>query len=343
MRTLLFLAVALMLNAQAVDEAAARLAARILKAIPNTAIRLTFENRASIPKSVADRIRRILEKELRPSTKPNPMNVQITLSKNQSGYLLVAQANSEVLIEPLSATPEAVVEKRAELRKRTIITETSPILDFAITAAELVILTPAEIITYRRDDERWTQRRSFTIAEPPVRDLRGRLIVANNSVEAHLPGLTCAAALPVESISCKPEDTSWTQADLTMTWMPGRNYLVSPQVGVDFYSAAKISDRIIATTTDGGVTGWKLDRIGSEFALLRSACAATPVVLASSPTADEWLQAFDENRAFTGPLDIQGEVAALWPAESPEEASVVVRDSKSGQFEASRVSIACPR
>ena len=45
--------------------------------------------------------------------------------------------------------------------------------------------------------------------------------------------------------------------------------------------------------------------------------------------------------AQSEPMSLAGPVLALWPADAPSEATVVVRNLKTGNYEASRLGLAC--
>ncbi len=73
-----------------------------------------------------------------------------------------------------------------------------------------------------------------------------------------------------------------------------------------------------------------------------------PTVLASgsgdNPDQDQ-AQAFEiaSGRAapLSEPLTLPGPITALWPAETTGQATLVVRNSKTGNYEASRLGVAC--
>jgi hypothetical protein len=84
---------------------------------------------------------------------------------------------------------------------------------------------------------------------------------------------------------------------------------------------------------------------GSDIAPIRS-CSANPTVLATAAgNHEDVLEAFEivenELTSVSDPVRLPGPVTALWPAEIAGEVSVVVRNQKTGMYEASRVAIAC--
>jgi hypothetical protein len=70
------------------------------------------------------------------------------------------------------------------------------------------------------------------------------------------------------------------------------------------------------------------------------------MVLATAPgNREDMIEAFEivgnEFTSVSDPVRLPGPVTALWPAETSGDVSVVVRNQKTGKYEASRVAIAC--
>jgi hypothetical protein len=71
-------------------------------------------------------------------------------------------------------------------------------------------------------------------------------------------------------------------------------------------------------------------------------------VLVTTPATDDsqdHLQAFEVSTGTDSPasepLLLPGSVTALWPSESPDQVTLVVHNSQTGMYEASRISLAC--
>jgi hypothetical protein len=63
----------------------------------------------------------------------------------------------------------------------------------------------------------------------------------------------------------------------------------------------------------------------------------------STAVDSDWIQALAGSEPLTERLPLAGPVMALWAAEIPAEVSLVVRNAKTGEYEASRLSLACDR
>jgi len=87
---------------------------------------------------------------------------------------------------------------------------------------------------------------------------------------------------------------------------------------------------------------------GSDIVAIESNCESKKQVLATAPTSDEpqdHLQAFEVSSGSYSPvseaLPLPGAVTALWPSEFPDQVTLVMRNSQTGMYEASRISLAC--
>ena len=136
-----------------------------------------------------------------------------------------------------------------------------------------------------------------------------------------------------------------------MHWVNGRNVLESEGVRTAaFYNEAggwfassdgKIENR--AGEAVAGTAGW-----GSDLAALESSCGPQRYVIAASAgdSSDrDQVQAFsiadDQPAVASAPLPLAGAVTALWPAERPGHVTLVIRNAKTGNYEASRLALAC--
>ena len=86
---------------------------------------------------------------------------------------------------------------------------------------------------------------------------------------------------------------------------------------------------------------------GSDIASVHTPCRAGSQVLASSAADDgqDSVQAFEfpdrEPVAVSQKLDLNGPVAALWTAPDGASATVVIRNSETGNYEASLLNLTC--
>jgi hypothetical protein len=268
------------------------------------------------------------------------------------------------------------------LHKQFVWRQSAPILDFALLppAADglprLFVLEPERVAAYRFDQSRWQLQEDAPIqhARPWPRDLRGRMNPAGDALQVSLPGVSCSAfARRAFVLQCAEDPKSewrFSETGESATFSSVRNFFSGvtagsglPQTALPpFFSAAFLkspeSTRTILSGLDGQAllyedlpqpvatfTGW-----GSDIAAIGSGCGAAWQVFATRPgdwTQPDGMQAYEiierQAVAVTQPLDFDGPVMALWPASDGKSASVVVRNLKTGQYEAYSLSISCSR
>lgn len=90
--------------------------------------------------------------------------------------------------------------------------------------------------------------------------------------------------------------------------------------------------------------------LGSDLVTLTSDCGNGWQLLATKPgdwTASDSVQAYEFENTQAIPvgraIDFDGPVTALWPSESGKMAHAIVRNLKSGFYEAYSISITCGR
>ncbi|HEV2689882.1 MAG TPA: hypothetical protein VGV35_15085, partial [Bryobacteraceae bacterium] len=93
-----------------------------------------------------------------------------------------------------------------------------------------------------------------------------------------------------------------------------------------------------------GTDGW-----GSDVAASENPCGPSDPAVLASKSGDG--QERDEVQAYelvnglarpaSEPLSLAGPVTALWPTETPRQTTLVIRNSKTGNYEASRLGLAC--
>ncbi len=297
--------------------------------------------------------------------------VRITLSENQTHYLLVAEARKGGDRQVWMAgwkrgIPRPPGGPHPVLTRTPIWEQSEPILDVAGTRDRLVILSPSGV--------RWSASgitAAIQTEKPWPRDLRGRLRIVAGTVEAHLPGLECRSVQP-GALECRSSEEAWTLDSGTRSLLiahlaPGRNNFdgrVTTQAGQrktvpPFFSAAAVelggeTVWVLALTDgraqlfdtnwegDGVFSGWGSDIVGTDVR-----CGGNPVVLATRPgdgrdgDAIQPYMLVNRLAVASGPaLEFPGPITALWPY-GGEAAVAIVRNSESGKYIAYLVSTAC--
>lgn len=309
-----------------------------------------------------------LEEELRkaglPMTTTQPdTRLRVTISENARGLLLVAELlsgeNRAVVMQPWIAPPAAETKPRLRILRRPVLDQPEPILDLLLvnSESELLVLTPTTVSSYRMTDGKWmpTSVAGLSLTKPPARDPRGRIESALGGFRVYLPDTTCTGALqPSLAVSCTSGNGAWPvsprDSSFVARWVTDRNVLESPSFQGAFYGGADgwfstVDHRILdrAGNSLAVTEPW-----GSDFANIENSCGQNPTIVASgagdNPDHDQ-AQAFEiaGNRAAAAsePITLPGPVTALWPAESSGQVTLVVRNSKTGNYEASRLGLAC--
>ncbi|HTV64964.1 MAG TPA: hypothetical protein VMD98_05130 [Bryocella sp.] len=352
-------------------------------------ITLSIANRSSISSDDVPLIRRALARELRSAgvvvrDGNADSDVRVTLSENLQGWLWVAevQEGSETKVAML-AVPGASVEHGADsspaitLRASLVYAQADPILDIALLGTgngqHLIVLEPEHLRAYTPSGATWQLTQSYDIAhtQPWPRDLRGRIVAANDHLfDAYLPGMSCLANKTGESwtmtVSCTASDDPWPLASQKAFYNSARNFFTGalvPGFGPKlpaFYSAAELERASGTAFVFGDVNGathiledgshklllgardW-----GSDFVAVRSGCGSGGQVLASAagwPQSDS-VRAYEiagrEATPVSAPLNFDGTITAMWPADDSMSAIVIVQNSQESRYEAYRVSPAC--
>jgi hypothetical protein len=306
--------------------------------------------------------------------------IQITLSQNQSQYLLVEEARKgderqvwmAVWPRPGRASGSA---PSVILESRQIWEQDEPILDIAFPGAGMLVLSPAKASLYQRQNASWEPRGTVPLAAPKSwpRDLRGHLRIHGTSFQAYLPGMLCNGAMePSLSMECRPSDEPWvlesgSRALLLAAFAPARNYFdgrVVTQSGLHktvppFYSAASVEEQgrqlwllamvdgrtlIFDSALDpvGAIPAW-----GSDIAGTEARCAGGWQVLATRPGDQGETDAIQGyaivNRApvaITAPAEFPGPVTALWTS-GGTGAIAVAKNAATGKYAAYIITLAC--
>lgn len=308
-------------------------------------------------------------------------DIRVTLSENYTGWLWVAEVaqGADTRAAMVAVDRPASVSKAAKpaltLRRTYLISSEESLLDAAIihvgNDAYLAALSGASIALYRRNGAAWELQQAFPVTERPAvfpRDLRGRIVTGSERLfDAYLPGVVCSSgnAAPV-TVACHASDDPWSVGGRSAFYNSARNYFTGvlvPPVNKQlspFYTVGELPrpnyTLLIYTGIDGlaygfdgiaqralsGTRDW-----GSELAVLRSSCGSGVQILATAAREDEgrdslhvYEMADREASEVGAPLVFDGEIVALWPA-SDGTATVVVRRTEKGNYDAYSVAVAC--
>jgi hypothetical protein len=163
------------------------------------------------------------------------------------------------------------------------------------------------------------------LPRPIPRDPRGRIESTPDGFRAFLPGATCTGVVgPDLKINCAPGNETWPDAQVR--WIADRNLLESDAAKAPFYTTAH--------GLFGGADGW-----GSDIAPVDDACGG---IIASSATDHDNVRAYTTQAVpESDALALPGPVTALWSAETRGQVTLVVRNAQTGEYEASRLGLAC--
>lgn len=280
---------------------------------------------------------------------------------------------------PRTTVPGGLHEPSPLVIRRTLVwSQEHRILDVALFEemsgqSHLAVLSPEEVSVFRFQEGRWQRDESMTLLheKPWPRDLRGRLILRSDHLfDAYLPGVFCETSKTAPlSLACRQSDDPWpltAESTTSAFFAPTRNFftgVLSPGVGkltstAKFYSAAAIPKANYAlwifSATDGsqhlldGIT----DQIahwnwGSDLIAMGSACGAGAQVLATTrgDSPNDSVRAYEfpdrDPVAVSAPVDFSGTITALWPETKGKSAIAIAHNTKTGNYEAYRLSISC--
>ena len=360
--------------AQTVAEAAGQLAARISSLLPpRPTASFEFQNISSFPAAESSAFRDALEQALKnagiaisAAAQPDTQ-VRVSISENLQGPLLVAEIRTgdrrQTIFQPWTAARPPATRRRLKLERKPVWEQPEPVLDFALlnSGTELLILGAGKVSMYRMADGKWSLASmiAVSLSRPLPRDLRGRLATERDTFRAFLPGTSCngVAQVPLV-ITCSPGNETWTidasNRGPAVRWVNDRNYLEAAGAQTAFYSATSLDNgaRMVFATLDGRVRDrgnepvGGTDAWGSDFTGPLQACGSNSLVVAARGGDNEGPDAVQAYEIGPGaaepvsePVSLSGPVTALWPAGS--EVALVLRNTKTGNYEASRLHLAC--
>jgi hypothetical protein len=345
-------------DAQPMPEAAAQMAARIFSLLQRRAtVSLDFQDLASLPAAESASFRGSLEGELRKAglsvvaTQPDA-RLRITTSESVRGLLLIAEVFSgdikQVAILPWTATPAVAQKREVQLTRKLIYDQPEAILDFLLldSGSQLLILTPSEVSINRLVDGKWIRasQAALVLARPLSRDPRGRIENTADAIRIFVPGATCIGVVqPTIKLTCSAVNEAWVASrdpEMTARWVTDRNVLESTVSQETFFSAGA---GLILRTTPARPAAW-----GSDIAGIQNPCGTNALVVAAmsgEALEQDQIQVYEvvqgQTTAVSEQLAVPGPVTALWPSESRGQANLVIRNSKTGNYEAYLLGIAC--
>jgi hypothetical protein len=336
----LFFGSALLLPAQTAErnmmDAAAQLAARTSSLLPrHPTVSLELQNLTPLPAAEWSSFRSLLQDELHKAgvettaTQPDP-RVRVTLSEDARGLLFVSEVFSgdtrQIAMLPWNLPSSAQAKPRVGITNRILWVQPEPILDVQLvdSDSEMLVLSTNKVASYRSMGDKWTPSAtaSLLLPRPLPRDPRGKIEATAGGFEALLPTATCTGAWNSElKLTCASGVANWPGTAGTH-WVADRNVLEGDAPAPSF-------------------EGW-----GSDWASIADPCGAGTVVIASSPNNEHdsvraYLIRDGQANPVSDPLPLPGPVTALWPAESTRQATLVVHNLRTGEYEASRLGLAC--
>jgi len=325
-------------HAQPMPEAAGQLASRISSLLPRRAT-VSLELRSLAARApdgwsgFRGQLQDSLQKagvEVADTTTQPDTKVRVTLAESAQGLLFVAEVtsgdNRQVAMLPWIA-PRNDGKPRIALVNKLVWKQPEPVLDLLMlnSGTQMLVLSPAKLSSYQMTDGKWisTGTAPLGLTRPIPRDPRGRIQSAPDGFRVYVPGTTCTGAIqPALKLTCVAGNEPWT-SDPKMRWITDRNSLESDATGAEVW--------------------------GSDAARIENVCGAGSVVIASgagSQQERDQVQAYEiadgQASAASEPLTLPGAVTALWPSESRGQVTLVVRNSQTGDYAASRLGVACP-
>jgi hypothetical protein len=302
------------------DDAARELTRRIVAAVGKEPVTLGVRNISSLSAAEAAGVRQAIAAGLRAG---EGAAVAVTLSENVQGYVWIAEVvkngGREAIVLPVARPAPPVATARMAISQRLLVSGREPILDVAAVPGALMSLEPGQVRIAG-------VALPIAHAKPWPRDVRGRLAVHDNEFQAWLPGVLCTGTVQPPAIACAASDAPWPVEPAGSKLAPGRNYFLADGVA-PFFSSARV----------GGTLVW-----GDDIAAVDSPCGAA--LLAGdgdSIRAHELVEG--RRQAASEPLELAGALTVLWPMSGGEGAVAVVRDAKTGVYEAFQLTVSCSR
>ncbi len=359
-------------------EATKEVAEKIVKCIGRLEnVEFTFQARTSLGAKEVSAARQSLESELHArgmrlaNTSQPDISINVTLSENINQLIWIAQIrqpqNSSLLMttQPRPQPPplqEAAL--RMAIQVKLLYEQKDPVLDVKWQEDELLILDPQRLALYHRKNDSW-ELESSTPLKPPYpfpRDIRGRLFTEGETLQVHVPFLSCKGATkPSLTLVCSQDETPWPIGLGVRTPKYQNNYFVLENLP-PFYSVANVVDDETELLALAGIDGQTylfgkaanqvgiFDSWGDDFGAIDAGCGARRpilVALAQDPPEREAIQAFEivhrKPVAVSSAVEFPGPVTALWSVPGQNSAIAIAYNLKTGNYAAYHLSISCSR
>jgi len=178
-------------------------------------VRVTARNLSGLPAQELDKARALVQRALRrtPARNKAPLDLNVYLSENASGYLLVAELRrgaAERFVEMASFDAEpAPAAMRPVLSRRLLWEQDTPLLDAVSVENRLLVLSAHSISLHEQRGGRWELVASRPLALAPTRDPRGYLEVIPPTFRAIVNGTLCEGVLqPALGLTCSSDPQS---------------------------------------------------------------------------------------------------------------------------------------
>jgi len=281
---------------------------------------------------------------------PMPVDVTVWLSENVKGPILVAEMDSDSghVVEMVSFVrqqPSVSTPMGLQIEKRLLWEQEGTMLDWLSVEDQLFVLDPQGLTRLERGDGRYQTAERAALALPVVRDPRGTLVRDGDSLFADAAGVLCRGTWkPKLELHC----------DAGGEFLTGRNTLAAPDLAPHF-SRVELGGQVLTSELDGRVhlydsarktlatfEGW-----GPDFAVLANSCARTKVVVAGAEdrSTPDTLTLYDIANNMpvraSDPSPLPGPVVSL--LSEGASARAVVRNLKTGHYEAYSIGVDCSR
>lgn len=297
---------------------------------PSEVAHLTTRNVSSLSVAEVTKAQAGLERALRRRVRsPITVEITVTISENLKGYLLVAEIHrgNERVVEMASfrpASPVAPARSAIVIEKRLIWEQDAPILDVAVTGDRMLVLDPAVVTRYEHREGKWERAEQATLSIAPVRDPRGRLEVAGDSVTVWSPGGTCRGSSKPLELHCDPSTAEFMVGQYAVRFTASRNTLEASE------------------WPSGGFETW-----GSDFAPIATACGGQRIAPSGTGAWDaaDFIALYEVAGGapvrIGDAVEFPGPVLALWPASAG--ALAVARNLATKRYEAYSLTVDCGR
>jgi hypothetical protein len=289
--------------------------------------------------------------------------LQVTISENVRGLLFVAwlsqhDAHIGTMLQ-WKRPPPTDQKPRVKISMQPMLEQPEAVLDMLLvdSGSTLLVLSSSKVSSFKLTDGKWTPSgiAGVSWARPLPRSERGRLENASAGFRVFVAGTSCNGTLqPDFKITCAPGNDTWflnpLDSSLAVRWVTDRNLLESDNFRATFYGAAAgwfatSEDRILSPTGDllAGSDAW-----GSQISSVENPCGSGWMLLGSAAgdaQDHDQIQGYEvadgQVAEASEAISLPGPVTALWPAETPGQSTLVIRNSKTGNYEASRLGVAC--